>query len=85
MDHGDLTKDQLTRLHQALFPTANLLNRLERRMARLGFPTNDPLCLLVARAQSAVEDLYIHVHYLGCSGGVGRPPDARESDDRGPR
>jgi hypothetical protein len=74
MDQHDLTKDQFTRLHEALFPTANLLNRLERRMSRLGFPVNDPLYLLVVKAQSAIQDLYVHVHYLSCSSGVGPPP-----------
>jgi hypothetical protein len=82
MDQDHLTKDQLTRLHQALYPAANLLNRLERRMSRLGFPTNDPLYLFVVKAQSAIQDLYVHVHYLSCSSGVGRPQEARQSDSR---
>jgi hypothetical protein len=51
MDHNDLTKDQLTRLYQILFPPARLLNQLERRMTLLGFPPGDPLFLAVVKAQ----------------------------------
>jgi hypothetical protein len=74
MDHTQLTKEQVTRLHETLFPTVNLLNRLERRMTRLGFPPNDPLYLAVVKAQSAARDLYQAVRRLSCASGVGRPP-----------
>jgi hypothetical protein len=81
MNQHDLTKDQLIRLHQLLYRSANLLNRLERRMCRLGFPANDPLYVLIVNTQSAIENLYIHVHYLSCSSGVGRAQRA-ESGER---
>src|SRR5262249_10248173 len=73
MGHSDLTREQLDRLHATLFPAVNLLNQLERRMTRLGFLADDPLYLAVVKAQSAAQELYIQVHYLGCSSGVGRP------------
>jgi hypothetical protein len=31
------------------------------------------------KAQSAVQELYVQVHYLGCSSGVGRPWRNRET------
>jgi hypothetical protein len=71
MGHGDLTREQLERLHATLFPKVNLLNQLERRMTRLGFPVNDPLYLAVVKAQSAAQELYVQVHYRSCSNGVG--------------
>jgi hypothetical protein len=55
---------------------ANLLNRLERRMTHVGFPGNDPLYLAVVKARSAMQELYVNVHYLGCNSGVGREPRA---------
>ena len=83
MGHSDLTREQLERLHQTLFPAVNLLNQLERRMTRLGFLADDPLYVAIVKAQTAAQELYIQVHYLGCSSGVGRPrPVGR---DRGAR
>jgi hypothetical protein len=40
------------------------------------------LYLAVVKAQSAARDLYLDVHYLACSSGVGRAPRAavRETD-----
>jgi hypothetical protein len=84
MDQDHLTKDQFIRLHRTLFPSANLLHRLERRMSRLAFAVDDPLYVLVARAQSAIEQLYVHVHYLSCSSGVGIVPHS-EGDQSGTR
>jgi hypothetical protein len=82
MGQNDLTREQLERLRRTLFPTVNLLSQLERRMTRLGFLADDPLYVAVVKAQSAAQELYVSVHYLGCSCGVGRPHDKRKSDCR---
>jgi hypothetical protein len=52
MDQNQLTKDQLIPLHRTLFPSVNLLNRLERRMSRLGFKPNDALVTWLSSRRS---------------------------------
>jgi hypothetical protein len=76
MDYTQLSKAQLVQLSQLLYRPTNFLNRLERRMSRLGFPPNDPLYVAVVKAQTALHELSMIVHYASCSSGVGRAPRA---------
>ncbi len=66
MDSRDLTKAQAVAIHERLRPMAAHLHKLQERMEQRGFPTDDKLYLLVIRARTAVEDLFIATHYLGC-------------------
>ena len=43
-------------------------------MERLGFPPDDRLYRIVARAHDGLRDLAVETHYMGCKEGVGRPP-----------
>jgi hypothetical protein len=42
-------------------------------MEQRGFPPQDPLYQLMARAYQAMHHLYIELHYRSGDGGVGRP------------
>ena len=74
MDSDKLTTAQARLLYKALFPHANYLFRLKRRMEQTGFPPGDPLYKLACDAYDALRTLRIEVHYLSCQSGVGRPP-----------
>jgi hypothetical protein len=82
MTQNDLSKQQIDQLSRMLFPSLNLMSRLQRRMDEARFPGNDPLYLNVLKAQSVMQELYTRVLYLGCSG-VGSPahgPRVEESE-----
>jgi hypothetical protein len=44
------------------------LSRLRARMVAIGFLADDPLLLMVVKAQESVQDLSIRLHYIGCNG-----------------
>jgi hypothetical protein len=50
------------------------LNRLKHRMRRTGFPPDDPLLATVCRAENAMHELHVQIHYLTCGDSVGRRP-----------
>ena len=88
MDSGKLRTDQTAALSHGLAPGLRYLARLHTRMKRTGFPPDDPLFRLVAKAYDAVQHLSVHVHYLSCQSGVGRPgspdwPVGNVRQDRG--
>ena len=74
MDSKGVKTWQAKRMHDRLGPTLGYLTRLVRRMEKTGFPHNNPLYLEAVRAQSAMQGLLVHLHYLSCSSGVGMPP-----------
>ena len=67
-----LTCEQAACINKALYPLANYLIRLRRRMERVGFLPDDPFYRLVAKAQDAVQQLTVDLHYRSCRSGVGR-------------
>jgi len=71
---------QAEQVNKALYPLANYLVRLRSRMEKVGFLPDDPVFLLVAKAQDAVQHLRVELHYRSCRSGVGRP----ESEDPQP-
>ena len=71
---------QAEQVNKALYPLANYLVRLRSRMEKVGFLPDDPVFLLVAKAQDAVQHLMVELHYRSCRSGVGRP----ESEDPQP-
>jgi len=66
-----LPPDHAKRIWQELRPGLSYLSRLRARMVAIGFLPDDPLMLMVVKAQESVQDLAIRLHYLGCDGGVG--------------
>jgi hypothetical protein len=49
-------------------------------MEKVGFLPDDPIYLLVSKAQDAVQHLRVTLHYHSCKSGVGKPA----SDDPQP-
>jgi len=73
MDSSNLTRSQAKKVNAAIFPKLNYLDRLRKRMQKVGFPHDDPLWVLVEKAYYAMQRLYMETHYLSCNG-VGRLP-----------
>lgn len=71
MEHKAIKPYQARIISEALFPGANYLARLKKRMELRRFPPNDPLYVLTVEAYEAVLRLAHKVHYLSCEGGAG--------------
>lgn len=69
----DLTADQAKKVFAAIQPALGFLNRLEQRLAELGFPPNGGYAQRVTTARDALHDLTVATHYLSLTHGVGRP------------
>lgn len=74
MNSEQLTCEQCRQLHAKLFPLANYLCRVKKRMEKRGFPTADPLYVRTKEAYDAVCCLQMELHYMSCQTGVGRAP-----------
>lgn len=74
MNSEDLTHDQCRQMHKRLFPLANYLCRVVKRMGKRGFPLDDPLYVNSKTAYDAVCSLMMELHYMRCESGVGREP-----------
>jgi len=48
---------------------------LRERMPKSGLPIVDPLYQSMMKAEHALRDLAVKLHYMSCAGGVGKPPD----------
>lgn len=68
----DQTREQGRALKNKLRPMLRYLARLKRRMTYRGFPPDDPLLIAVGRAENAMHELSVDVHYLSCGDVVGR-------------
>ena len=75
MRSDDLTPEQARALKNRLQPMLGYLNRLKHRMRRRGFLADDPLLAAVCRAENAMHELHVQVHYLTCGDRVGRRRD----------
>jgi len=72
-----LTKEQAAAVHERLWRTTGYLSRLHERMSQVGFLIDDPMYQAVLKAQRAMQDLCVHLHYASVGTGVGQPPDQR--------
>jgi hypothetical protein len=63
-------------MHAALVPTLRYLNRLYERLNARRFPPDDRMYRATFKAQAAMMELVMVLHYLECDG-VGEP--ARKS------
>jgi hypothetical protein len=68
MNRDDVTKAQAKRIHAALWPAANYLARLRRRIERRRFPHNDPPCVRVCATNEELNRLMMDLHYRSCDG-----------------
>ena len=72
MQQDDVERWQAEKLHVALTPSLRYLGRLRARMETVGFLPNDKLYQLVTRAYDDLHHLCVELHYMSCSGGVGK-------------
>jgi hypothetical protein len=78
MDSNDLKPWQAQFIGKSLGRHLNYFYRLTRRMEKVGFLPCDPHFLSVCQAYDAVHRLFVELHYLSCTGGVGRSPKNEE-------
>jgi hypothetical protein len=72
MNSNNLSKAQATKMHAALVPALRYLNRLYERLNARSFPPEDRLYRAASKAQAAMGELVMALHYLTCDG-VGEP------------
>ena len=72
MNSNDLSKAQARKLHTALVPPLRYLNRLADRLNARSFSPDDRLYRAAFKAQAAMSELVMMLHYLTCDG-VGEP------------
>jgi hypothetical protein len=72
MDSKTVRPWQAKKVYARLSPLVGYLHRLRRRMEKRGFPPDDKLLQLTAKAWDAVYALSVEVDYLSCTSGVGR-------------
>jgi hypothetical protein len=63
MTSDDLSPEQCDALSKQIGLMLSYLGRLSKRMEKARFPHDDPLRVLVSRAEDAVHRLRIDVHY----------------------
>ena len=68
-----LTPAQARKVNASLFKLANYLIRLRERMDKVGFSGDDPIYREALKAQRAIQARRVHLHYAGCTSGVGEP------------
>jgi len=67
MKPTDLTREQTDKLLDDLTPMLSYLTRLSARMNKRGMGT-EPLAASVCKAQHAMQELRMALHYLHCDG-----------------
>ncbi len=72
MPRRQLTAAQASALAEKRRPMLGYLNRLHRRMEKVGFLPDDPALTLVAKARDAMHELTVDLHYESCRHQVGR-------------
>jgi len=71
MDSSNLTREQARVLKNKIGPMLAYLGRLNKRMTFKGFPREDPLLRLTAKAEMASHERHVATHYLACGDVVG--------------
>jgi hypothetical protein len=67
MNSADLTREQVDKLLADATPMLGYLTRLSARTDKRGMGT-EPLAAKVRKAQRAMQDLRMALHYLHCDG-----------------
>src|SRR5262245_2163636 len=80
MNSRQLTTRQAEQLLEKIRPTTGYLRQLQARMIERGFPSNDPLLLVVNKAYDAMDHLFMELHYLSGGRGAGGPRTESRSD-----
>jgi hypothetical protein len=83
MTRDDIQPAQAAAIRKIVWPMLGYLTRLQQRMEKVGFTLNDPLYQSVKKARESVFDLSMDLHYLSCTGGVGRVPSSQRAPETG--
>jgi hypothetical protein len=70
-----LTRKQAESFRNKIPPMLHFLLLCRRRMDARGFDPNSRLYMLVDKAQSSLQSLFVELHYISCGSGVGEPPE----------
>jgi hypothetical protein len=81
MDSHDLTPEQCRALSEKYGAMQGELGRLLKRMRQRRFPPQDEVLRLTESAFALMQQLRMHVHYLGC--GQIKRPDSTGGDGCG--
>lgn len=73
MKSDDLTTAQAAEMRDRLNGLRQYVNLMANRMALRRFPPNDPLYVDTLKTKDALQSLWMRLHYLSCSHGVGAP------------
>jgi hypothetical protein len=73
MERPRLTSKQAEALRDRIRPMLYFLLRCRRRLDMLGFDQSGVIFRAVDKAHSAMQDLFVTLHYESCGRGVGRP------------
>ena len=82
MNSNDLSKAQARKMHAAPVPALRYLNRLYERLNARRFSPEDRLYRATVKAQAALGELVILLHYLSCDGGRRAGPSRVSTDCR---
>jgi hypothetical protein len=86
MDSKSMKRWQAKKILDVLRPTRGYLHRLKCRMEKVGFVKGDPLLKCVERADTAMLELCMTLHYMTCDGGMGSTKGApRIASQIGPK
>jgi hypothetical protein len=72
----EMTREQVESLGRKLQLMVSYLVWLRERIPKAGIPIADPLHQSVMKAEIALRDLAVKLHYMSCAGGVGKPTDS---------
>jgi hypothetical protein len=72
MNSDNLSTEHARKMHAALVPTLGYVNRLCERLNARSFAPDDRLYRAAFKAQAAMMELVMVLHYLTCEG-VGEP------------
>jgi hypothetical protein len=75
MSFTRLTREQAEAFRNKIRPILHFLLLCRRRMNTRGFDQNSRLYMLVDKAHSALQSLFVELHYISCGSGVGEPPE----------
>jgi hypothetical protein len=70
-----LTRNQAEAFRKKIRPVLLFLLLCRRRMDARGFDPNSRLYMLVDKAHSSLQSLFVELHYISCGTGVGEPPE----------
>ena len=71
MNAKSIEPDHAKRINRGMRAGLNYLTKLRERMVAVGFLPEDPLFVAVVKAHDAAGELFVAMHYAGCSGGGG--------------